>query len=81
MRSRTVWPMVSNTCAKLPPTSFWMLMAMTTQPKSSLAVRSAIPSRASRISHAGTTNRCGLRVRWFIPLTSKVPSPLPYTAP
>ena len=57
---RMVAAPVLSTSARLPPTSRWMRMAMTTHEKSTLCMRSAMPSSASSI---GTPSRASMSAR------------------
>ena len=59
-RSRSVSATVPSSSARLPPTSRWILIAITIQEKSRLWVRAAMPSSASS---AGSPSRVSIRAR------------------
>ena len=59
-RSRIVAATLLSSSDRLPPTSRWMRIAMTTHSKSTLSIRSATPSSASSIS---TPRRASTRAR------------------
>ena len=70
-RSRSVAATVSSSSARLPPTSRWIRIAITTHSKSRLSMRSATPSIASS---RGTPRRLSTITRLNSEVIGSVPS-------
>jgi hypothetical protein len=70
-RSRSVAATVSSSSARLPPTSRWIRIAITTHSKSRLSIRSATPSMASS---RGTPRRLSTITRLNSEVIGSVPS-------